>query len=111
MITKEQIELARKNWITASNEIGFKIITPYVLPRTEISVEIFAFLPEYGSPYGTIIELTSPPEYNCNVLVSEWASFNKLFFSCINIYSILTYRKDFFQETLLDWGNYNIMKS
>ena len=55
MITEDQVALARLNWIRASKELGFEIITPYLIETDSIRKSVFAFIPEYGSYNGTIV--------------------------------------------------------
>jgi hypothetical protein len=54
-------DIARENLIKASNDVGFKIVTPYFYKSDNYNIELFAFLPEYGSINGLIIDLISPP--------------------------------------------------
>ena len=99
MITQIQMVLARKNLLTASSELRFQIITPFKINFNGTPKEIFALIPEYGSPSGTIIELISSPKFNIDLNLKNWATLNKYYFSSINIDCILDYNKDFIIET------------
>lgn len=63
MINVKQVEIARGNWLKASEELKFKIVTPYLLEINGITKTAFAYLPEYGSPNGVILGLTAAPDY------------------------------------------------
>jgi hypothetical protein len=77
MITKQQIEIVRNNWLKASKEFGFKIITPCFFMLNEVKKEVFAFLPEYGSLNGMIIDLII--DYEMNDKIRDFALSNSYF--------------------------------
>ena len=58
MINSDHIISARKNLQKASQDLGFVIVSPYYIFLNGIIKEVFAFLPEYGTSKGTILELT-----------------------------------------------------
>jgi hypothetical protein len=103
MMTKQQIDVARNNWTKASMSLGFKLTSPYFIEFNGSKREVFAFLPEFGSPNGIIVNLTSPPEYETDIEIIEWARENKVFYSFISVESCLKYREDYFRDTLDDW--------
>jgi hypothetical protein len=107
MITAEQITIARKNWQMAAQNLGFKIVTPYLISINGSQKEVFAFLPEYGSPNGAIIELTFAPEYKTDKSLIEWAIENNSFYSFINVDNVLEYDQEYFSEVLADWMKYS----
>ncbi|GGH32949.1 hypothetical protein FAZ19_23480 [Sphingobacterium alkalisoli] len=103
IVNKEHILKARENWQKAAYNFKFEIITPYFISVKGSEKEVFAFVPAYGSSNGTIIELTSPPEYNTDKEIMEWASDNDLFCSFINVDNLLEYDERYFVEILDDW--------
>ena len=102
-ITNKQFELARKNWVEASIKLNFKIVTPYFIEINGRKKEVFAFLPEYGSPNGTIMYLTCATEFETNSEIVNWAKKNKYFYSFINIETLQKYDENYFKEILDDW--------
>lgn len=106
MINENQRNLVRNNWIRASEALGFRILLSYKLIISEKEKTAFAFLPEYGSKNGAIIELTSPPDYETDKKIITWAKKNECFCSFLNVERYLTYNEKFFIETLEDWGKF-----
>lgn len=106
MIDIELLNRARANWRKASSELCFEFISPYIIEVNGERREAFAFLPEYGSPNGTIICLTYAPNYTIDNEIIKWAQENKLFYSFIDIKDSLYYDKDYLTQTLEDWIKY-----
>jgi hypothetical protein len=104
MSAQQQIEIVRNNWIRASKEFNFQIIMPYFLTINGIEQEVFAFLPEYGSPNGMIIDLII--DYEMNDKIRDFAVFNSYFCSFVSVENFLTYDRDFFIDALDDWGKF-----
>ena len=103
MPSKVQIEIARNNWIKASNELGFKIITPFEILTEEKEREVFAYLPEYGSTNGVVVELFKSPDCKTDDAIRNWARSNNCFISFCNIEDFLEYDVAYFREVLKDW--------
>jgi hypothetical protein len=104
MLNNDQIEIARNNWIKASNELGFKIITPFEILIEKNEREVFAYLPEYGSHNGAIVELfTSSEKIKIDDAIKDWARSNNCFYSFCSIESFLEYNIVYFREILKDW--------
>jgi hypothetical protein len=106
MISMKQVKIARVNWIKASVDLNFKIVTPYQILVNGRKDDAFAFLPGYGSPNGTLVNLVSAPEFKVDVDIVKLAKELNCHYSFINIESCLEYNKYFFQETLEDWMKY-----
>ena len=103
MNIQEQIDLARKAWLQASEILNFKIVTPYFLNLNGKEKEVFAFLPEYGSPSGMIIGRYSQHE---DKFIRNWTMKQGCYSSFINLESHLVYNEDIFKDVLEDWGKY-----
>jgi len=105
MITKEEIQIARQKWLKASEDLNFRIITPYILTINGKDVEAFAYLPDYGSVKGALIGLYIPQQISGTKDGEwmDWARENGYFFSFINIYPLLEYTNEDFVEILEDW--------
>ena len=103
MITQEQIEIARKQFVRASESLDFELESPFVIdPKTNLVA--FAYLPDYGSANGVIVDLTAAPEYRCDSRLIKWCKENQVFYSCLNIVPLLnTFDKRYFRELLQDW--------
>jgi hypothetical protein len=103
------IEQARSNWIRASIEIGFRINTPFEFEYNHVKHSSFAYLPEYGSKNGTIVDLIFPPSFITNKVIQDWANDCNCYFSFVNIQDFLIYRREYFEEVLNDWNNNKII--
>ena len=104
MDIQKEIDLVRKSWIKASEILNFKIITPHFLDINGTKREVFAFLPEYGSPNGMIIGLSYQYE---DEDLRNWCIQHCLFCSFIYIESHLIYDEIIFKDALEDWGKFN----
>lgn len=104
MLTSKQISIARDNLLKASKEIGFKVVTPFVLDNNNHVA--FAYLPDYGSSHGTVVGLISAPAYKTDKVIEKWAEINNCFYSFLNIKELLVYSKEYFLELLKDWAKY-----
>ncbi|HSZ34650.1 MAG TPA: hypothetical protein VK772_15145 [Puia sp.] len=103
MLNIDQIEIARNNWIKASGELGFKIITPFEILIEKSEKEVFAYLPEYGSLNGAIFELFTSSDFKIDDRIKDWAVSNNCFYSFCSIESFLEYDVVYFREILKDW--------
>ena len=102
---EDDINLLRESWVKASHDLGFTIITPYTIEMDNGKKEdVFAFIPDYGRPNGTIIGLWRNSYYNADENFMEWAKKKNIYYSFINIQLYMNYDKLNFQETLIDWG-------
>jgi hypothetical protein len=106
MSNEEKIYIARKNWMKASKELGFNIISPYSVIENDKKYVFFAFIPKYGSPNGTIIDLIFAPTYETNNKMIEIANNIGSFYSFINIDSVINYNREHFLDIIEDWGKY-----
>lgn len=106
MITRQQVELARKNWIDASKNFMFELVTPYFIEIDGNEKEIFAFLPKYGSLNGTIVCLISAPNFEIDSELSQWADKNNFYCSFVNIKKFINFDESSFKEILNDWMKY-----
>jgi hypothetical protein len=106
MSNKEKIDIVRKNWMKASDELGFNIISPYYIIKDNKKYVFFAFIPQYGSPQGTLIDLIFSPMYETNNKMREIANELGCFHSFINIDAYIDYNRNHFLETIEDWGKY-----
>ncbi len=99
-------EAVEKNWIVASQNLQFEMIIPYKFNFKSKEKKAFAFLPNYGSENGMIVNLITPPQFQTDSEIIEWAKENNYFYSFLNIESYLEYDEDVITETLEDWGNF-----
>lgn len=98
----------RENWKEASLYYNFKIYTPFKFCYQNQILEAFAYLPEYGSPNGMIVELTFHPDFIISQEIVSWCRNNEVFYSFINANSYSDLDLKLFSETLVDWGRYPI---
>jgi len=102
MISSNQIEIARNNWLKAADELSFNFTTPFEILIENVEKEVFGYLPDYGSSNGTIVELMEGPQ-KIDITLSNWAKENKIFLSYCNIDTFLEYNVSYFREILKDW--------
>ena len=106
MIEEKYIEIARENWLRASEEMNFKFVSPYPFAYNNMVKKIFAFLPEYGSPNGMIIDFIMEPDYDIDKDISNIAKLKNCFCSFVNIENFLKYDEEAFKDALDDWMKY-----
>ncbi len=99
-------EVARATWIRASNELQFQIISPYILEDGARQYEIFAYLPQYGSPNGILICRWGIQTSMFEDPVYAWAMKNHYFYSQINLDLFQNYNLNMIHDALDDWGKY-----
>lgn len=104
MITNNNAEIARKNWLRASKDLGFEIKTPHSIKVNDVEMQIFAFLPQLGSPNGMLLGLTSPPEFKTDPELVKLAEKLGMFYSFVNVESVLNYDEKFFEDAIRDWS-------
>lgn len=95
---------ARNSWLKGSEELKFEIISPFKIFIEGKEIFLFAYLPQYGSKKGMVLELTEAPDFITDTNVIKWAKENQYHYSFINVHSYLNYDKDLFIDTLNDWG-------
>jgi hypothetical protein len=104
MFSGDQIKIARHNFVLASEEFGFKFESPFSLTD---EIEVFGYIPNYGSSNGVVICLTSPPNFLTDNRVADWCKENGCFYSFLNIESLTReYKQSYFREMLRDWSKY-----
>lgn len=91
-------------WTVASKLLGIRIVVPFTLSNENEFVECIAFLPDFGSPRGMVLGLTTPPEFKTDAVLIKCAKKRKLFYSFINPAIYSTYDEKRFKEVLTDWG-------
>lgn len=91
-------------WIKASKQLGFKIEAPYYLNIEADIYKCFAYLPDYGSENGMIIDSIMAPAFSPTQGLSEASEKAGLYYSSINIELYRAFEAALFKETLLDWG-------
>ena len=67
----------------------------------------YRYIENYGSKNGTVICLTSPPDFPTDQFVIDWCKQMECFVSFISIEPLLgEYKASYFREMLRDWGKY-----
>ena len=94
MITKDFVFRARKNWLEASVDLNFELITPYLVEIGGKIKDLFAYLPQYGSPNGMIVVLTTCPDYRIDESIVKFAKEHEYFYSFIEVSDFLEYNRD-----------------
>ncbi len=107
MIDEKTLEKVTTNWLRASKELKFKIEIPYNILIEGKKKKIFAYLPEYGSKKGMIVDFVTKPDFLIDNEITKWAKYNDYYFSYINIEVYLVYNSQNFMESLNDWGCYS----
>ena len=108
ILDKNKIQKVRENWQTASLNLNFKLITPHSILYNKEVKEVFAFLPDYGSINGMVVEIIFSPEYKFDKSVIELCKKNNFFYSFINVEDFLEYDEIYFKEVLDDWSRFSV---
>lgn len=104
MLADNQIKMARRNFILASEEFGFEFVSPFNLTN---EIEVFGYISNYGSKNGVVVCLTTPPDFLIDNRVADWCKETDCFYSFLNIELLAgEYKRSYFQEILRDWGKY-----
>ena len=105
---ENEIITAKENILNASLEFGFRIICPYYYLYNNDIIEIFTYLPEFGSPKGTLVDLIFPPKYETNKIIINIAKKMNCHYSFLNINEIQKFDINYFIELLNDLQYYAI---
>ena len=105
---ENEIFKAKEIILKASLELDFRIICPYYYLYNNDNIEIFAYLPEFGSPKGTLVDLIFPPKYETNKIIINIAKKMNCHYSFLNINEIQKFDKNYFIEFLNDLQYYAI---
>jgi hypothetical protein len=100
----KSIERATQSWEEASKDLGFKVVFDMEVFFGGEIYRWFAFIPEFGSKTGIFLGLY---EKGVDALSSElamWCDSKNQRCTFINPASYGEYRRQFFIDTLLDWG-------
>ena len=92
-----------ENWKQASKDLGIRIEIPYRITYKEKTIEVIAYLPDFGSKNGMVINMVHPPEFTVNPDLEQICQGLDLFYSSINAELYKTYDKKLYTETLVDW--------
>jgi hypothetical protein len=104
MQNPEWRDLAIGAWRRASNALGIAVIAPFEIAEPGRTVSCVAFLPQFGSPKGTVVDYTAPPEFDTNKLLASWARQRGIFYTFLNVEKYGNFDRIAFQEALADWG-------
>ena len=104
MINDDQIKIARHNFMLASEEFNFEFVSPFTLTD---EMEVFGYIPNYGSKNGVVVCLTSMPDFPTDSEVVSWCKEMNCFCSFLNIEPLTKeYKRSYFREMFRDWGKY-----
>ena len=104
MITKDFVFRARKIWLEASVDLNFELVTPYSVEIDGNIKDLFAYLPQYGSPNGMIGALTTYPDYKIDESIVKFAKEHDFFYSFVEVTDFFEYNRNNFIELLNDWS-------
>lgn len=104
MLYEEKFKIARKNFALASEEFGFEFQSPFSLLN---EIEVFGYIPNYGSKNGVVICFVTPPDFATDRRVVAWCKEMDCFYAFLNIELFIgEYKRSIFREMLRDWGEY-----
>ena len=87
-------------WREASAQLGVRVVAPYALQLPDgTTVEVEAFLPDFGGPHGTVVVALADEDRGR--LVAGAKQFASLLAPAYRAFD-----RDCFRETLDDWGWY-----
>ena len=104
MFHEEQIKTVRNHFLLAAKDFCFEFVSPFKLTE---ELEAFGYITNYGSKNGTVICLTSSPDFQTDKRVVAWCKAMGCFCSFLDIESLLgEYKRAYFKEMLDDWGKF-----
>ncbi len=106
MTTAQSQSVAIANLARITNELGIKFISPFGSEIDYLKNNILGFLPDYGSSHGMIICATAAPRYDIDGNVVTWGKKNGIFFTYINIDTLVKMNNADFLSMLDDWGKF-----
>jgi hypothetical protein len=104
---KNSLAMAANAWSAAANDLGIRATAPFRIP-TDTSGERFAaaYLPDFGSMQGTIVDWGFRPDFSGDNEVRRFAEENSMYYSIVSFDRYRSYDRDMFLEALSDWGYY-----
>ena len=91
-------------WLEAGRLLHFRVQAPYAVIVNSEHIECIAFLPDYGSPNGSIVSFFDNETYHRDDRITEYAKRNKMFHSFVNPMGFQVYDEIFVKRLLMDWG-------
>jgi hypothetical protein len=102
---------AVKVWRTAGVDLAIQLEAPVVIPSANSeSQTALAYLPDFGSSNGVIVDGGHAPAFKGNRIVKDYASERNCFYSIVNLELYKVYDREHFIEMLLDWGYFGQKK-
>jgi hypothetical protein len=108
MIREEKLNKFAGAWNHASRELMIDVRLAYLVPS--LNKKVFAFLPDFGSPFGMVVEPTAAPNFEKDVTILQAARKVGVFCSFLNIDEYSKFDAHLFIETLKDWGYFGKVK-
>ena len=104
MSFEDKARMVRQNFILAAEEFGFEFESPFTLTD---DLEVFGYIPNYGSKNGVVICLKEPSDCLHDRRVLDWCREMDCFYSCLNVdFYSQEYKRSYFREMLRDWGKF-----
>lgn len=100
---ERRLQLVRA-WREAERQLGICLTAPYEFVTHSISRTCIAYLPDFGSINGMIIDAAFAPFYDTDERLIEEAAKLGLFVSSINVDTYDVFDKVVYREALSDWG-------
>lgn len=96
-------------WRRAATDLGIDVVAPYevVDQTTGVSARALAFVPQFGSPAGTLVIGSTASDSQC----LAWARAEGAFVSIVNEGAYADYDRKLFVDTLDDWGWFGAAQS
>ena len=97
-------ESLRQSWQKASKELNIDIIFAADKRNGIRPINYFAFLPEFGSESGIYLGIYQKGSDSLDSELAEWCESENQRCTFINPESYKEFNRQFFIDTLLDWG-------
>jgi hypothetical protein len=91
-------------WQTARLELRIQVVAPFKIKYNRSSCNCVAFLPQFGSPRGMILQAWFSPNFCKDRLLAEYAECAGLYLSTINGDAYSPFSSLLFKDTLNNWG-------
>jgi hypothetical protein len=103
-MSEDQRDALIRAWQSAQRELKIRVTAPFSLSTGTATHNCVAFLPDFGSPAGMVIDAIEPPLFRPSKGLATAAEAAGLYLSLISAEVYLHFDSEKFKEALLEWG-------
>lgn len=102
----KQLEELIAAWVLASERLAIRVVAPFDFKVGATLYKCIAYLPDFGSPKGMLVQATFPPNFATDEALASNARKVGYYITFVNANSYSTFDLQEFQDALKDWGFY-----